>query len=153
MEQKELEIAEYVFQEAKKRGPLRPIRVANMNQVILKIYGLGEKHTMGIASAVYDRLSDLGLIEIRSVNASGQSIQPHIHLTQVGTRIKTVQESIAKFEKEGEEIFKKKEQEEEDKKLERQLKRKQLWLAKYWWLTSGASLVVGAIIQKMFKLL
>jgi hypothetical protein len=43
--------------------------------------------------------------------------------------------------------------EEEDKSIERSLKKRQLWLAKYWWFTSGVSLIAGVLIQKILKIL
>jgi|GEM_PF-2783100 hypothetical protein len=161
MEKNELEIAEYVFSEIRKRGALRPVRVTNMNQVILKIFGLEEAHSIGISNVVYDRLNDLGLIEIRNINASGQRIQPHIHLINSDPRIKSVQDRINQVSLKDQEILLDQEQEKTDRKLHRENLRSQIWVNKYgFWIQILIAIfcavigaIGGALFQKYFDLL
>lgn len=101
---------------------------------------------------IFKYLESLSLIEIE-YGSEGRKRPQVLKITSIGQRHNTIEEreQEIRFQEYNEE--KKKKQKEADEEVKRQLDKRQLWLAKYWWLTSGASLIAGAIIQKIFKVL
>lgn len=101
---------------------------------------------------IFDFLADLSLIDIE-YNSDGRGLPQVIKITPIGERSISVEDRIREIRYAEFNSNKKKEQEETDKNLDREYKKRQIWLAKYWYFTTIVSAFIGALLQKFFDLI
>lgn len=150
MDQLEIEIAEFIFLEIKTRGPLKPIRVANMNQLVIRNFPLNEKYSLAVINGIYSSLKNLGLIEIKTKTINGNTIPPYIILTKPGNRVQSVHEQLIYLEEESDALSKKEAQETEKRELEIENLKLQIIHQKQWFWKVLAGAIIIELVQFYF---
>lgn len=94
---------------------------------------------------IFEYLDNLSLISIE-YNSTGRGKPQIIKLTSIGEKFDSVESRLRELRYEEYNNLKKIEKEENNRAAEVEYFRRQNWLAKYWWLTSSVSALIGAVL-------
>lgn len=140
MDEDDYKYAEIIIDFLKKRG--RDVRLENLTNYIHSMVQYDNLKKINNYDHIFKYLESLDLIRIVPLTPRTSRLE----VTDLLRKTDSIEKLLA--EKKQEE-----EQEKEDKRIERELKKRQLWQVKYWWVPALFTLILGAIIQKIFDLL
>lgn len=147
MDDDDYKYAEFIFDFLKKRG--RGIRKSNLSNAIHSMTQYKEWKELHNYDHIYRYLEDLGLIQIIIHTSNNHEIV----LTELFHKTPSINSLVSDLKKEEEDKRRKEIQKEEDELLDRELKKRQLWQVKYWWVPALFTLILGAVIQRIFDIL
>lgn len=134
--------AEFVFQVMKKKPRILASTVAQHTYDSHKSSSIKERLNY---DPIFEYLEELLLISIE-YNSTGRGRSQIIKLTRIGEKSDSVESRLRELKYEEYKNQKKIEKEEANRAAEVEYFRRQNWLAKYWWLTSSVSALLGAVL-------
>lgn len=93
---------------------------------------------------IFEYLEELWLISIE-YDSNGRGRPQYLKLTSIGEKSDSVESRLRELKYEEYNNQKKIEKDEDNRAAEVEYFRRQNWLAKYWWLTSSVSALIGAV--------